>query len=125
MSYTSIHKGKYLRRRYLEVLQPIPKQSGAVTGILAVISIVLFCLSYSFVLQPAGLPLDLEENNFDLGCEKELIVETGDFLLKISDDTYLFISDMLGKEILSEQEINNNSLYSGLPIYEKIPEGRD
>jgi beta-lactamase regulating signal transducer with metallopeptidase domain len=125
MSYTSIHKGNYLRRRYLEVLQPIPKQSGTVTGILAVISIVVFCLSYSFILQPAGIPTELDKNHIDYGRETEKFVESYDFLLKLSDDSYLYISDMLGKEIIKEQDIHDNSLYSGLPIYERHPEGRE
>ena len=124
MSYTSIHKGKYLRRRYLEVLQPIPKQSGAVTGFLAVISIVMFCLSYLFILQPAGIPTELEKNHIDCGFENEKSSEPSDFLIKLSDDSYLYISDMLGKEIITEQDIHNNSLYNGLPIFERNTEGR-
>ena len=125
MSYASNHKGKFLRRRYLEILQPIQKQSKAVTGILAMISIVMFCLSYSFILQPAGIPTGLDENHIDYGRETEKYIESYDFLLKLSDDSYLYISDMLGKEIINEQDIHNNSLYSSLPIYERHPEGRE
>lgn len=124
MSLTSNHKGKFLRRRYLEVLQPIPKQSRAVTVFLAVISIAIFCFSYSFILQPAGMPTELDQNHVDYGRENEKFSESYDFLLRLSDDSYLYISDMIGKEVIKERDIHNNSLYNSLPVYEGNSEGR-
>jgi beta-lactamase regulating signal transducer with metallopeptidase domain len=117
MSYTSIHKGKYLRRRYLEVLQPIPKQSGAVTGILAVISIALFCFSYTFVLQPAILPNAVKTCEVEMGDETDKGYESNSFLLRISENSYMYVSDMLSKGILTKDEIQNPP-YNGLPIYD-------
>ncbi|MBE5862936.1 MAG: M56 family metallopeptidase [Lachnospiraceae bacterium] len=125
MGYAVSHTGKFLRRRFLEILKPVPKQSSLVTGFLALISVVLFCLSYSFVLQPAGLPNDLEENHFDFGYDGDKSSEYSDFLIKITDGSYLYVSDMVGKEIISEQDISSNPLYSDLPVFEKISEGRD
>ena len=119
MSFTSNHTGKFLRRRYLEVLQPIPKQSKVLTGLLAVVSIVIFCLSYSFVLQPAILPEVFEVDSVKMSldsCENEEIEE---FLLKLSNDTYFFISGMKNKGKLTEEEIQNPPYY-GLPIYDLL-----
>jgi beta-lactamase regulating signal transducer with metallopeptidase domain len=118
MSYASIHKGKYLQRRYLEILQPIPKQSGTVTGILAAISIALFCFSYTFVLQPAGMPKMIETDEIEVGNanDKEDMIE--EFLLKTSDGMYLYVSDMLVRDKVSEEDILYPP-YNGLPIYEQ------
>jgi len=120
MSFTSNHTGKFLRRRYLEVLQPIPKQSKVLTGLLAVISIVIFCLSYSYVLQPAGFPNVAETSNGHMTLNADENEEIFEFLLKSPDDTYYYIFDMKNKGKLTEQEIQEPP-FNGLPIYDYIP----
>jgi beta-lactamase regulating signal transducer with metallopeptidase domain len=118
MSLTSNHKGKFLRRRYLEVLQPIPKQSRAVTGFLAIVSIVIFCLSYSFVLQPAGMPKMIETDKIEAGNANDKEEMIDEFLLKTSDGMYLYVSEMLVRNKISEEDLLCPP-YNGLPIYEQ------
>jgi beta-lactamase regulating signal transducer with metallopeptidase domain len=126
MSFASSHhNGEFLTRRFLEILKPVPKYSRIVTGFLAVVSIILFCLSYSFILQPAQWPTEVEKKQFDHGQELEVETEPVDFLIKLSDGSYLYVVDLVGKEIITEEDLVNNSLYSGLPIYEEKSEGRE
>ena len=125
MSFASRHKGEFLTRRFLEILEPVPKYSGIVTGFLAVVSITLFCLSYSVILQPAIVPVEFDQNQLDRGREQEQMAESYDFLIKLSDGSYLYVVNMVGKKIITEEDRTNKSLYAGLPIYEKNSEGRE
>ena len=125
MSFASRRNGEFLTRRFQEILKPVPKYSRIVTGFLAVISITLFCLSYSFILQTAYAPVEYDQDQLDFGREQEQMAESYDFLIKISDGSYLYVVNMVGKEIITEEDIANNSLYAGLPIYEKKTEGRE
>ena len=115
MGYTS-HTGKFLKRRFLEVLDPVPKHSDKVTYFLAVISAVLFCLSYSVIFQPAYMPVSLVEDGDHISSCADENEEISSFLLELPDGTYNYISDMKSIGILTEQEIQN-APYNGLPIY--------
>ncbi|MBR4604860.1 MAG: M56 family metallopeptidase [Lachnospiraceae bacterium] len=121
LSYaTSSQAGRFLKRRFLDVLYPVQKHSDGVTFFLAVISIVLFCLSYSFIVQPAGMPLTLVDDGDYISAYADVNEEIGSFLLALPDGTFFYISGMETKGTLTEQEIQNPP-YNSLPIFDYIP----
>ena len=120
MGYAVSHTGKFLRRRFLEILKPVPKQSGVVTVFLAIVSFVMFCISYSFVLQPAYMPMTLETDNVEISSHAKENEEINEFLLKLPDNSYYYISGLKNKGKLTELEIQNPP-YSDLPVYDYIP----
>jgi hypothetical protein len=120
MGYTMSHAGKFLKRRFLEVLEPVQKQSGYVTILLAIICFIIFCLSYSFIVQPGHLPKTLEMESAEISSYADGNEEVSDFLIKLSDHTYLYVSGMETKGKLTEQEVQNPP-YNGLPIYVSKP----
>lgn len=115
MGYGKNHNAEFLRRRFCEVLEPVERHSNRATYCLALISILLFCLSYSFIVQPAGMPKKMEDK-MELGDSRDPDGES-EFLLKLSDGTYLYISGMKSKGQLTNEDIQK-SPYIGLPIFD-------
>ena len=120
MGYGKNHAGKFMKRRFLAVLEPVQKQSNGVTYLLALLSVFLFCLSYSFVLQPAGFPKEVIEDEITDNHAEGWYTETDCFLLKLSDGSYLYVVDMIEQGRITEAELSEPP-YDGLPIYEKMP----
>lgn len=119
MGYGSNQAGKFLQRRFVAVLEPVPKHSGRMTYLLAALSIILFCLSYSFVLQPVVLPTNMVADDVEIRTTTAKELGNDSFLLKLPDGSYVFVSDMLEQGVLTEQEIQKPP-YNGLSSYEKI-----
>lgn len=114
MGYGKNHSLKFFERRFREVLNPVDKYSIKKTWLLVLVSILLFMASYSFVVQSAGMPKDAKQLD-----EQMLIGPLGEstFLLRISDDTYYYVSGLIGKAYLTKEEIQKTP-YVGLPIYD-------
>jgi beta-lactamase regulating signal transducer with metallopeptidase domain len=112
----------FLHRRFREVLAPVRKHSNVVTYILAAVSLVMFCLSYSFIVQPGAIPE--EAKNFEVSGEKltERDDDAQEFLIKMPDGSYLYVSNMLGTITLNEEEIQC-APYADLPIYDNTGKG--
>lgn len=111
----------FLHRRFQEVLHPVERQSNAVTYLLAIVSFVVFCLSYTIIVQPGSMPE--ESKNREIRIEKESSnQEDKEFLIKLSDGTYLYVTDMLGRKVLTEDDIRK-APYSDLSIYYNNCEG--
>ena len=106
---------KFYRRRFQEVLQPVKRLSNAVTYFLAFVSLVLFCLSYSIIVQPGSMPEESKNSEVrtEMHSEKK---EDKEFLIKLSNGTYLYVADMLGRKVLTEDDIQK-APYADLPIY--------
>ena len=108
----------FLHRRFREVLTPVRRYSNAVTYFLAAVSVVIFCLSYSFIVQPGSRPDESElrelsrEAIYDPEGEQE-------FLIRLPDGNYLYVSDMLGSTTLSPEEIKKDP-YVNLPVFDDI-----
>ncbi len=120
MGYGTSHAGEFMKRRFLAVLDPVQKQSIGVTYLLAFLSVFLFCLSYSFVLQPAGMPKDVIEDLVSDSSVEERFAETDCFLLKMTDGSFLYVVGMTEQGRITEAELSEPP-YNGLPIYEKMP----
>lgn len=111
----------FLHRRFREVLTPVRRYSNAVTYFLAAVSLAIFCLSYSFIVQPIIRPDETElhelsrEAIYDPEGEQE-------FLIRLPDGNYLYVSDMLGSTTLSPEEIKKDP-YVNLPIFDNTGKG--
>lgn len=114
IGYARKQSKRFLRRRFQEVLEPVKKQSRGLTTVAAGLCVALFVFSYTFTIQPAGLPDVSEIEGYREAQEEEVVT---DFLLKLSDGTYLYMKDMMEAGILTETEIQQ-SPYCKLPIYE-------
>jgi beta-lactamase regulating signal transducer with metallopeptidase domain len=114
-----------LKRRFSEVLHPVVKHSNAVTRILAVISLILFCLSYSIIFQPGETPTEMEKHEVrenDISGQNDGTGGAEEFLIRLPDGSYLYVSDMLGQTVLSSDEILKEP-YVDLPIYDNTGKG--
>jgi hypothetical protein len=111
----------FLLRRFQEVLQPVERQSNVVTYILALISLILFCLSYSIIVQPGIMPDELNDSTVRLEEFQSCNIYE-EFLIKMPDGTYQYVSDMLGQKILTEDDIKK-APYADLPIYTNTSKG--
>ncbi|MBR4731595.1 MAG: M56 family metallopeptidase [Lachnospiraceae bacterium] len=120
MGYGKNHAGEFMKRRFLAVLEPVQKQSNGVTYLLAFLSVVLFCLSYSFVLQTAGMPKVMVEDDVAIKLTDDRYEDTECFLLKMPDGSYLYVADMIEQGRITEKELLDPPYY-GLPTYEKLP----
>ena len=114
MGYVKNHSVKFMERRFREVLEPVQRYSMKVTLCWAIVCIILFFASYAFILQPVVLPKDMEQLD-----EEMFIAPTGasEFLLRVSDDTYYYVSDLTGRTYLTSEDIKK-APYVGLPIYD-------
>lgn len=112
---------KFYRRRFQEVLQPVKRLSNTVTYFLALISLMLFCLSYSIIVQPGIMPEEVKAKTVEVNnlSDKK---EDKEFLIKLSDGTYQYVSDMLGRKILTEDDVQNPP-YADLPVYYNTGKG--
>lgn len=127
MGYGRNYGGKCLLRRVQAILHPVEKQSGWETYLGALVCVSLFILSYSIILQPVGMPKTVEAVETKGSKVNQAIQrysETDDFLLKLPDGTYIYVSDMIEQRRVTEEEILK-SPYKDLPVYEKIIERRD
>jgi beta-lactamase regulating signal transducer with metallopeptidase domain len=111
----------FLHRRFQEVLQPVERQSNTVTYILAFLCLVLFCLSYSIVVQPGIMPEEAKGSSIRNEEFWECNVYE-EFLIKLPDGTYQYVADMLERKILTEDDIKK-APYADLPIYYNTGKG--
>ena len=112
---------KFYRRRFQEVLQPVKRLSNMVTYLLAFVSLVLFCLSYSIIVQPGNMP---EEAEYREVSQETFIKEKEEkeFLIKLSDGTYQYVSNMLVRKTLTENDVQK-APYADLPVYYNTGKG--
>lgn len=118
MGYWKNTPASFLKRRFDEVLHPVVRYSNPLTYFLAVVSLLLFCLSYSFIVQPGFWPGEAERSQYSMASYDEERKIPTEFLVKLPDGTYMYISGMLGDKILTESEIQK-APYADLPIYDK------
>ena len=112
---------KFYRRRFQEVLQPVKRLSNVVTYLLAFVSLVLFCLSYSIIVQPGNMPEEAESRE----VSQEMFIkekEDKEFLIKLSDGTYQYVSNMLVRKTLTENDVQK-APYADLPVYYNTGKG--
>ena len=118
MGYWKNTPAAFLKRRFQEVLHPVERYSYITTYFLAIICLVLFCMSYSIILQPAFMPGELEENEVTSARSMEGKESESEFLIRLPNGDYLYVSDLLGDKTLKESEINELP-YADLPIFDK------
>lgn len=116
IGYAKKSTGKFLQRRFNEVLGKVEKHSKALTVLLGLLCVGVFIFSYSFIIGPASMPKDMESQGLREGNENE---DIGDFLLKLSDGTYWYFKDMYQEAILTEEEIQKEE-YKNLPIFDAM-----
>ena len=117
LGYGKNHSAEFLKRRFHEVLEPVRRHSNRATYLLAAASIALFCFSYSFILQPKIEPTAVIEDGKGTLLDGSESEEQEDFLVKLPGGTYLYVSGMVSKGILKEEDIIKPP-YLGLPIYD-------
>lgn len=122
MGWKKFFSQSFLDRRFDEVLHPVKRHSNVVTYALAVLCVILFCASYSFIVQPGTVPDEAKNNEISKKAYVEETKKETDFLLKLPNGHYLYVSDMLVKKELDEEEINKEP-YADLPIYYDMGEG--
>ena len=118
MGYWKNTPAAFLKRRFQEVLHPVERYSKATTYLLAAVCLAMFFISYSFILQPAFMPEEYEDSSVSktrIINEEEIQSE---FLIRLPNGDYLYVSDLMGNEILKETEIKKPA-YANLPIYDK------
>lgn len=115
MGFVTSHNARILERRYREALNPVKRYSNTVTALLAMICILAFAASYTVIIQPIIVPektIGVEEEHPDSHNKKE-------FLIRLPDGSYIFVSDMKWKAYLSEEDICKPP-YEGLSVYDKV-----
>lgn len=116
MGYGKNHSAKFLERRFREVLEPVHRYSVKATICCALISILVFLTSYSFILQPAVMPKDVKRVD---ECMLTASVGEDEFLLRVSDDHYYYVYDLSIRAYLTKENIQKPP-YVGIPIYDVI-----
>lgn len=116
IGYAKNNSSIFLQRRFQEVLTPVKKQSRSVTVVLAAICAAVFIFSYSFSVFPGSFPDESEVQGLNETSDSE---DVQNFLLKLSDGTYIYFKNMLQEDILTEEEIQQLE-YINLPIYEEF-----
>lgn len=117
VGYVKDNSGAFLQRRFREILEPVKPLSYRTAFILVSVCMIIFILSYSFVIQPAGYPSKKELYEQGATFKPEIGEEAEqDFLLQLSDGTYMYIQGMIEKDVLTEREIKQ-PMYAELPIY--------
>ena len=112
----------FLKRRFQEVLCPEEKHSHAATYVMAMVCLALFCISYAFILQPIGMPREFEQSEVTNVRTMEGEESESEFLIKLPDGNYLYVSGLLGEKIIKESDIQQ-APYSELPIFIDIGKG--
>ena len=118
IGYAKKSTGKFLQRRFNEVLGNVEKHSITITVMLGFCCLIVFVLSYSFIFGPASMPHKDQLEGLDEGTEEENVE---DFLIKFSDGTYWYFENMLHNGILTEDEIQQEK-YKNLPVYDAMEE---
>jgi len=112
----------FLKRRFQEVLHPVERYSNATTYFLAAVCMIIFCMSYSIILQPAFMPEELEDSKVTSVRLTDGKTSVSEFLIKMPGGNYLYVSDLLGEKVIKESDIQHTP-YSELPIFIDIGEG--
>lgn len=116
IGYAKKSTGKFLQRRFNEVLGNVEKHSKTVTLVWGACCVIVFILSYCLVLSPARMPKEMKTQGLREGNENE---DIDDFLLRLSDGTYWYFRDMYQEAILTEEEVQQEE-YKNLPIFDAM-----
>lgn len=119
MGYWKNSSAAFMKRRFQEVLEPTEKHPNSVTYLFALVCVALFCLSYAFIVQPAGMPEEYGTSEISRSRIEPDKAAKSEFLIRLPDGDYLYVSDLLGEKIIKESDIHK-APYAGLPIYDKF-----
>ena len=115
VGYAGSRSEGFLQRRFREILTPWPKWRAQTALSVIIAGLTVFIASYLFIIQPARMPGGEELQ----GAEAFTPVpeeEITDFLLALPDGTYIYVEDMLERDVLTEEEIRKEP-YCDLYIY--------